>query len=157
MLLEPITQKQRFQQILPFVMDEIGKVLLDVGCGNGKLMNHFSNIMYIGIDKLNGQDVMVYLKKINKKYDYIAALALIEYLDDFDKFLYLCYKRLVKGGLLLITTLKKEGEKYIKMYSKCDCHQQYFTKSDFENLTLFRLLYYNTFELGMNQVVVLQK
>ena len=151
-----ITKRIRAYQTKQFIKDNYSFKLLDIGCGNKYFIKKFSKLQAIGIDLLYGQDAENGLDYNNYTFDYITMLAVIEHFNNYKKVLEDCKRILKKGGLLIITTPKKSIEKFMRK-KEIEEHKRYFTKTDFENIDGFKLIHYSTFELRMNQLVVLVK
>jgi len=111
------------------------------------------------MDKIYNQDVEKGILYMNKTFNYVTMLALIEHLNNYKKVLSECCRVMKDDGLLIITTPKKKADWIINIYAKEQGrdHKKYFIKKDFENIKGFRLIDYSTFELGMNQLIVLKK
>jgi len=86
-LLSPFLQRQRIAQAVPHIQGTV----LDFGCGNGALAAHIHPTMYIGYDPnpkalAAAQDAWprhTFTEQIpDGRYDTIAALAVLEHLDD---------------------------------------------------------------------------
>lgn len=125
-------------------------------------MNTFAHMNAEGIDKIyqsKNQDVEKGLAYSDKTFDYVTMLAVIEHLNDYRKVLAECHRVMKDNGLVVITTPKEKIEWIIKIYAKKESkdHKRHFTKKDFENIKGFKLINYSTFELGMNQLIVLKK
>jgi len=92
--------------------------VLDIGCGNGNLLNFLRNCDYYGID-INEQSINQLIKKKikakkadlnkeeipfkNQKFDYILLLDVLEHVIDPIKLLQESKKRLKEKGKLIVT------------------------------------------------------
>ncbi len=151
-----ITKRIRAHQAKRFIRNDSSLKLLDIGCGDRHLIEKFSKLRAEGMDLLYGQDAEKGLDYDNDTFDYITMLAVIEHFNDYKKVLEDCRRILKRGGLLIITTPKKSIEKFMRK-EEIEQHNRYFIKTDFENMDGFRLMYYSTFELGLNQLIVLKE
>jgi len=158
-IIKQITKRIRAFEARKFIKDVSNKRLLDIGCDDGFFINLFKNIQVDGTDLKYGQDAEQGFDYNNDTFDYITMLAVIEHFNDYKKVIFKCYRIVKDNGLLIITTPKKEAEWIINIYAKKECkdHKKYFIKKDFEDIQGFKLIHYSTFELGMNQLVVLRK
>ncbi len=107
--------------------------LLDIGCGGGLLSEPMSrmgasvtgidaSITNIKIAKLHAKKNKLKIKylssppenlKINKKFDVILNMEIVEHVKDIDFFLKSCSKLLKKNGLMFVATLNKTLKSYI--------------------------------------------
>ena len=94
--------------------------------------------------------------------------AVIEHLEDPEPILSNIYSALDKGGKIIITTPTKQAQTVLEMGSiikifdkeQNDDHKAYYDKSLLSNLLKqagFSVLYYSTFEFGLNQIIVGEK
>lgn len=161
-LIIKLTKKLRAKQALKYIKK--GGSHLDIGCGDKFLLKRSPCDYKIGLDKIYGD----YIKKtipLNKKFDYITMLAVLEHLDYPKDIIKESYRLLKKGGYLIITTPKYRSYKITRIYGRSygekinPKHKQYFTKQGlFELLKpFFKIIEYKTFEFGLNQFIVAKK
>ena len=117
---------------LKFILDNSDKVyksrhlnVLDVGCGGGILSQPLARLGYnvTGIDisktaiesamqsSLESEVHVNYLNipidEVNKKFDIICVLEVLEHVNDFRLFLRSCIERLNKNGIIFISTINR--------------------------------------------------
>ncbi|MGB2841629.1 MAG: class I SAM-dependent methyltransferase [Halobacteriota archaeon] len=109
---------------------------------------------------------------LNKKFDTILMLALIEHIHNPEKLLMECYKHLKRGGKLIITTPTKRGDRLLKILVKffgskesdeskylrphCTIYNRKGLESALKNAG-FGVCVYKNFQFGMNQIAVAEK
>jgi ubiquinone/menaquinone biosynthesis C-methylase UbiE len=100
--------------------------------------------------------------------DTVVSLAVIEHLNDYKKFTEEIYRILKKDGQAVITTPKALIEPIIQTMwrigllekEEVQDHKRYFTKTQLEELfhgAGFRQVSVTSFELGLNQLVIVTK
>jgi 2-polyprenyl-6-hydroxyphenyl methylase/3-demethylubiquinone-9 3-methyltransferase len=106
--------------------------LLDVGCGGGLLCEPFARLgtKVTGIDasknnievaKIHAQKTNLqiqYLNKmpeeiINKKFDIILCMEVIEHVDNVELFIESCFKLLSKNGIIFFSTINRNPKSYL--------------------------------------------
>ena len=106
--------------------------LLDVGCGGGLLCEPFARLgtKVTGIDasknnievaKIHAQKTNLqiqYLNKmpeemINKKFDIILCMEVIEHVDNLELFIESCFKLLSKNGIIFFSTINRNPKSYL--------------------------------------------
>ena len=107
--------------------------ILDIGCGGGLLSEPMTrlgatvtgidaSIKNINIAKLHAKKNKLQINylcsspeklKINKKFDVILNMEIIEHVEDINFFLNSCSKLLKKNGLMFVATLNKTLKSYI--------------------------------------------
>ena len=112
-------------------MDKIN--ILDIGCGGGLLSEPMSklgaNVTGIDASSKNIEIAKLHAKKnklkinylctspeklkINKKFDVILNMEIIEHVEDINFFINSCSKLLKKNGLMFVATLNKTFKSYV--------------------------------------------
>lgn len=160
-----------------------GKSLLDVGSGGqaylgwrvrNKVSNYISldpdlgEYSILNIEMVKGRAENMTRKLKSRKFDTIVALALIEHLDDPQKFLRDCLSLLKDNGRLVLTTPHPNSDLFLKIMAKLrlidgreiEEHKTYFDSGNMleamEKAGL-RLVKEKTFELGLNAVYLARK
>jgi len=106
--------------------------LLDVGCGGGLLCEPFARLgtKVTGIDasknnievaKIHAQKTNLqiqYLNKmpeemVNKKFDIILCMEIIEHVDNLELFIESCFKLLSKNGIIFFSTINRNPKSYL--------------------------------------------
>lgn len=179
-LLSSFLQKQRLNIAKPYLLGDV----LDLGCGFGEITDLIPSSNYIGVD---GQSKIVDWLKINhpgyeflcynlehdklsldKKFDTIVMLAVIEHLSNPDNILSQIPDLLNDGGLLILTTPAPVGDivhqigAKIGLFSKhaVEDHEIIFTiKSITPYMTRNRLAIkeFRRFLFGTNQLFICEK
>ncbi len=156
-LMEKILQKIRFKNVIPFARGDV----LDFGGNNGEFRK---NIIYESYTLCN-RDYSV-IK--NKKFDTIFMIAVLEHLENVEKTINMLKKHLKDNGKIIITTSIPSTRIFLYfmgMINLLDMDNQEEHKEFFSRKGLFRLAkrcnmsvnHYSTFELGLNQMIVLKK
>jgi 2-polyprenyl-3-methyl-5-hydroxy-6-metoxy-1,4-benzoquinol methylase len=112
------------EPILAMLSTDTNKCILDVGCGNGYLVNHLVHLGYnafgtdasaegIAIARQTNND-RFFLQDLStgklpvelqgKKFDTIISTEVIEHLYDPERFINFCKQAIPKGGELIIST-----------------------------------------------------
>ncbi|VVB99070.1 Ubiquinone biosynthesis O-methyltransferase [uncultured archaeon] len=158
-----------------------GKSVLDIGCERGSLKRFLpKGISYTGMDLLPREkfrpDFGYFTADIQKgipeellsKFDCVAMAAVVEHLTKPEKAMENCFKALMPGGMLIITTPTKRGDWLHKLLSRiglvssdaAEDHQKIFEMQELKGLIEkkgFNVLETSEFQLGMNQLVVAEK
>jgi len=176
-LLSPFLERRRMNEVMKHVS---GNIILDYGCGYGKLVAAFPGKIYTGIDiddtvieyakrlHSNKENVQFYalsdFRLQDHKYDSIIMAAVIEHLDEPAHTLQHLKDTLTEGGRIIITTPTPLANEILKLgsnfglFSKdVEQHQSLLRKQDFidiSQMTGLTLKYYGRFEIGLNQIVV---
>src|SRR5258706_2302960 len=160
-----------------------GTKVADLGCGyNGIFLRRIAKRIKLG----DGYDVSVKNKNLTKNiilnntdlnknnfgkskyYDHVTALAVLEHVENPNRFLKLAKKILKPGGTLIITTPHKRSKKILELFSRIGIlskeeigdHKNYFDehrmKTDLKNLD-FKIIKLGTFEFGLNICCVAKK
>lgn len=139
-----------------------GNRLLDIGCGDGyfieRNINRYDEI--IGLDRLLGDTIEKTLPFPDNYFDCVTMLAVIEHFNYPWDILGEIKRVLKPGGRCVFTTPKKSAEWLINLYVKeiHDEHKYYFDEDTIRmNATGFKLVAYDTFIFGLNQVFCLEK
>jgi len=162
---------------------ESGKKVLDLGCGDGSLINLIQFSEYMGVDN-DKEQIMCNLCKhsgvrnasfdwcnlneelfLQGKYDVIVMSAVIEHLYFFPKILSNLSNVMEEKCKIIITTPTSKADEVLwfgsmlGLFSKgsLEEHSLYYKKTDFLNIWEWKLVKYKTFELGLNQLIVLEK
>lgn len=183
--LSPLLRKLRFKQVFKYFEKKEGSIL-DIGCDNAELLKYIPKKYiksYLGIDfnpkvieenskKYEKEDSIQFqlgdansLQKLDKKFDSIFLIALIEHISEFETLLEKIYDISNDKAKIYITTpvafadnILHIGSK-VKLFAKesLDEHERYFSKKDFTNIKSWNLYKYKKFEFGLNQLIILEK
>ncbi len=177
-----IPQYLRLRKIIKFFSNNMDKSesvsIIDVGCANGALLDLLLKFQfdtqYVGIDIR--QDEIEKLKakypnqefycqdvekefSINKKFDYIIMLAMIEHSDNPYQCLKYLNTFLKKNGRIFITTPIKMSPVIEKVWGGLSPgeHKFYFNYSKLQKIaeSLKMQLSYEKFQWGLNQFIIL--
>jgi len=175
-------QYKRLKKVANYIKEKNTKIL-DIGCGNGYLLNFLSGFKeYTGIDKdkklieLNKREkqkknIKFYyfdiskIDKLKQIYDYFVLAAVIEHITNFESILKKIEKISARKAKIIITTPDKKGDLILKFGSKLGLfskesnkeHVRYYDKNEFRALNSWKPVVYKKFELGLNQFIVLEK
>ncbi|MBF8246821.1 MAG: bifunctional 2-polyprenyl-6-hydroxyphenol methylase/3-demethylubiquinol 3-O-methyltransferase UbiG [Rickettsia sp.] len=116
--------------------------LLDIGCGGGLVSSFFDKlefnvtaidpnpetikaaIQYKIHNKLKANyinsNLVNFSKNTSEKFNIILCLEILEHIDDLENFLSLAIQLIDKNGLLIISTINKNIQSYIKMILLCE-------------------------------------
>lgn len=137
-------QKKMAERLISFITGKFDNIL-EIGCGTG-FLTEFTNKKleyknYTAIDIAEGcedfikkinpdidfvcQDIEIFLKESDKKYDLILSNAAFQWIDDLETFIKTLLERLNPDGILLFSTFGKENfreifhisEKSLEYYS----------------------------------------
>jgi 2-polyprenyl-3-methyl-5-hydroxy-6-metoxy-1,4-benzoquinol methylase len=178
-LASPFLESMRIDKITRYVK---GGDILDFGCGNGKFSELISFDTYSGVDvnskvieyakkRYSGiQNVSFYsiteFESQSKQYDCIILTAVIEHLKEPLNLLKILKNKLRGNGKIIITSPTHLGNGVLRYGAKLGLfsssafeeHIHIFSKQDFltiaQELNL-KICTYETFEFGLNQLVVL--
>ena len=174
-LLSPYLHKRRMNIVKPYLKGNI----LDIGCGSADLIQFLDEDQhYVGID-LN-KNLVLQLRKqypqyefyegnleegidLNRKFDTITMIALIEHIKNPVNMMRQCYELLANSGNLVITTPTPLGDKLHRIGAKfgltsksaVEAHVKIYTHKNLQNLLNsfgIDIYIYKKFELGMNQM-----
>lgn len=181
-ILSSLLQKIRINKALPYIRSNR---VLDVGCSIGEILRYLPNdIDYIGIEgnptyfknaqarNPNHTFINLYLDGHNSadldipERDTIIMLAILEHLNQPIETLINLRRYLSKEGNIVITTPSNFGELFLKIGSKfrifsseIDEHKNHFSKKELISICKeagAKIVYYSTFEFGMNHLIVLE-
>lgn len=134
---------------------------LDIGCGDGYLLKRSKCMERYGLDRLLDDEISEHLDFPDEYFDYVTMLAVIEHLPDPEMIFKEVYRILKPGGRFIITTPKRAAECFINIYVKEieSLHKAYFDYEEIKGLcgSMFNIIDYRTFILGLNQVFCLEK
>jgi 2-polyprenyl-3-methyl-5-hydroxy-6-metoxy-1,4-benzoquinol methylase len=179
-LLSPALEKWRTGRIVRWLN---GERILDCGCGSGSLLDAIGkDKFYVGIDirkecikrvkgRKNARFLLMDVERDDLrigKFDTAVACALIEHLKSPDRFLSKISKLLTKNGRILITTPTPEAERILDFGSIIGIfdrdaykdHKGYWDYEEFKKAADrlgLRIEYYEKFQFGLNQFVVLSR
>jgi len=114
-----------FELVYRFIKNQkTDATVLDIGCGKGQFLKYLyqkdSNLSLHGIDlstndPTEGIEFMkgdVLSLKLEKQFDVVTSLAVIEHVADVKEFVKRLYELCVPGGLVIIMTLNDRGTLY---------------------------------------------
>ncbi len=182
-LLSSLLQRLRFKKALPFILQ--GKKILDIGAGRGDIVSCLSGKNdYLGIEgnqrfyqeacQKYGADkfINLYLDNENStalkisKQDIILMLAVLEHLSDPVKIVKNLSRYLNSKGKIIITTPDKKAKTLLESGAKVGIfsqqnkdHKHYFFKKELYQLAKeadLKVRYYQSFEFGLNHLIVLE-
>lgn len=170
-------QQQVLQRLLP------GERLIDFGCGAEPVLLRKASPFIrwgIGIDydaiPLREGNIIVRKDTVvdafpvpNESASAVSMTAVLEHfsVEDARRILQACYKVLIPGGRVILTTPTPEGKwvlepvaRFTPLVAKAEVldHKQYYSKTDIAMLAQsagFSMAEYTRFELGGNSVAVL--
>lgn len=173
----------RVNAVKRFFQNISGKNVLDVGCGRqGHLGWKYKNNLrsYVGLDTkakdltiqnlsfIRGdiKDISVLMSE--KKFDIIAALAIIEHIDNPEKFFEDCTRLLASGGIIILTTPAPMAHPILHLMSRMgiidkneiNCHKRYFSLDEIVRLLEklnFEIIFKKRFLFGLNSALVARK
>lgn len=176
-MFSPFLRKQRFRAATPYLRG----LILDVGCGAGRLAADTSPECYVGVEidqsslrrAVNSFPRHKFLKSlpdITQKFDTIIALAVIEHVKNQEQFLADLFKRLRpdKTARIILTTPHPSMDwvhylgASVGLFSKHanDEHEDLLDRAALEliagNVGL-RLALYKRFLLGANQLALFER
>lgn len=178
-LLSPFLRSRRIAAVTPF-LGEGG--LLDIGCGTGTLANHVDSTRYLGVDQ--DEESIAIAKNLfpahrfltlaefaqsqnGKQFERIVGLAVIEHVEDPQKWLVWLRTFLKPGGQVVLTTphpsirrLHEFGG-HIGLFSREGAkeHRELINRDRMIQLAEtsgFRIRHFRRFLFGCNQLFVLE-
>ena len=177
-LLSHYAEKKRLQEIRKYVK---GNVILDLGCGYGKMSTLFEKEDYYGVDiNLNALDkakmdygalkntfflTLDEFHQTSVLFDTIIMAAVIEHLPDPVPLLHSLKNRLKPDGIIILTTptdvannIHKIGSK-IYLFSQGAAHEhvKIYSQQDLRILSQLinmEMISYKRFVLGLNQIAI---
>ncbi len=179
--LSPFLEERRLRKVLPHIY---GEKILDYGCGYGKLASMLNGKEYFGVD-IN-EDVLLAarlryqnnarvffhspsnFKDSDWMFDTVVLSAVLEHLGDPVGQLKFCRDRLSDDGRIIITTPTEfantilSAGSHLRLFSReaVEEHDRLYNQQDFvsfSNETGLKLVRYERFEFGLNQLVVYTK
>lgn len=182
-LLSPLLASIRLKTISKEIK---GGNILDFGCGRGDLLKFLSCFdFYIGVDidiftikkcreRIRKQNVFFqtlseFIEKPQlRNFDYIVLAAVLEHLDNPKNTISWLKEFLNENGKIIITTPTRIADIFLSFGSKIGIfsreaykeHKIYFNKKSFQILAEelgFKIKKYKKFELGLNQLLILEK
>ncbi len=180
-VLEKFLRNMRIKKVLPHIGE--GKIVCDLGCGNGELLGRLGGIIEkgIGIDKRPSKnsvgenielikgDLTSGLPVEDGFCDVVTILAVIEHLEEPQKLIKEVFRILKDGGIAIITTPAPAAKRILEFMAfrlniidKCHIreHKKYFTRKDLarllENSNLC-IVSFDRFEFFMNSLAIARK
>ena len=175
--LTPYLRKKRMDMVKSYLRGNI----LDIGCGNGDLINLLNEDQgYYGIDsniclikrlwekypeyQFDVKNIEEEHLNLEEKFDTITLIAVVEHLKNPRNLLQQCCHMLSNNGWIIITTPTLIGGKVHKICSKlvltdksaARSHFRFYSYEEVEKLLPhgFKIIEYKQFELGMNQIII---
>jgi 2-polyprenyl-3-methyl-5-hydroxy-6-metoxy-1,4-benzoquinol methylase len=176
-LLSPFLRKRRIKAALPHLY---GKVL-DFGCGSGHLAQYFSPEQYVGFDKdtisveiarrlFPSYSFFTSLPKSLPLFDTVVALAVVEHFSNPLELFKMCLKHLKnqEESRIVMTTPNPNAELILLLGAQIGALSRHANKEheallDATSLKSLgeqiglRLLFYDRFLVGANQIAVYKK
>lgn len=180
-LASPFLERYRMNMIKKYAS---GGTVLDFGCGTGRLAGVINYDKYIGVDidpenihaarerYLNKQNIFFFTNKefeyYQGRFDFVILSAVIEHFDNPQQECKNLVNLLNEHGRMIVTTPSGIGNNILTLGSRFGIfskdaikeHKFIFSRTDFIQLAIFlnlRIKIYQTFECGMNQLVVFSK
>lgn len=155
--LEKFLQNYRFKKVKPYLVGDV----LDFGGNNGELKKLVrGKYLVVNHDYSVMKDVHL---------DTIVCLAVVEHIKPSDvvKIFHKFKKILKKGGIIFLTTPTKLAKPVLELLAFCGVldkeniaeHKHYWTKNeiyDLANRTGFVVKRYKKFQIGFNQLAILE-
>lgn len=158
-LITPFTKRLRAEMALRYIKPK--ERHLDLGCGDGYFLSRSPCKGKIGLDRLFGDTITKKIDFETASFDYITMLAVVEHLDYPREALAECARILKSDGKLIMTTPLKKAERWINLYIKGieKEHKMYFDLEKMQEFLSphFKVVHYQRFLLGMNQLFVCEK
>ena len=178
-LLSPFLRSQRIAAARPFLGH--GN-LLDIGCGTGELAREVASANYLGVDR-DQESIAIAQKEfpahrflslaefssapMEKRFDQIAGLAIIEHVDDPKQWLGWLRSLLNPGGRVILTTPHPSMQWAHELGAKAGLFSREGAKehralidrrrmSELGATAGFRIAHFRRFLLGCNQLFVLE-
>ncbi len=114
-----------FQKIKDYIQEfkSTESSVVDIGCGKGDFLfylknNNFSNLIGIDLSKNNDDDIIKFKQanifdfEIKSKYDVVINFAVIEHLNNLNKFVEVMETFVQNNGLLIVMTLDSDSFLY---------------------------------------------
>jgi SAM-dependent methyltransferase len=133
---------------------------LDIGCGDGYLLQRSPCRERIGIDRAMGEDAAD-LRFPADHFDVVTMLAVIEHVGEPGRVMAEVARVLRQGGLFVLTTPARAAERFIRLYVRDidDEHETYHDLASIRALagSAFAVTAHHTFIFGLNQAFCLEK
>src|SRR5438270_10720036 len=178
-LLSPFLRSRRIAAVEPF----LGQVrLLDIGCGTGALARDVDSTRYLGVDQ--DEESIAIAKNLfpmhrfltltdfaqsqnDNEFDRIVGLAVIEHVDDPQKWLAWVRTLLKPGGQVVLTTPHPSVRRYHEFGARIGLfslegakeHRELINRHRMIQLAAasgFRIRHFRRFLLGCNQLFILE-
>ena len=182
-ILEPLLRKLRIRRVLPSIRRHYNCRLLDIGCGwDARLLRDVEPYIAFGtgVDfkvpemiegKLRTENLTLLdsLPYVDKSFDLVTMLAVLEHLENPQAILTEIRRVLVPAGELVLTVPSRAARPVIEFlafrlgvisYEEVADHKAYYDRVSLTNLlemTGFCVLEHRYFQLGMNNFCVALK
>jgi len=134
---------------------------LDVGCGDGYLLQRSKARQRVGIDRALGDEAEGRFELPDRSFDCVSMLAVIEHLQQPQAVLSEVHRVLMPDGILVLTTPRSLARFAIRLYTIGidEDHACYYDRADVERMTAgrFELIDGHDFLFGLNQAFCLRK
>lgn len=179
-LLEPFLRKMRFSHVKKYV--PLDSKLCDIGCGKGDFLYAVRERIVEGkgidsnVEPMEDGRISLIKSSLKKKipldsehFDCVSMLAVIEHLEYPEAILKEISRILKTGGVLILTTPTPRAKPLLEFLSyklnivdmkQIREHKNYFTRECLKNMLEnagFNLIRFETFEVGLNYLVVSAK
>jgi len=151
----------RNNNVLPYIQG----VLVDLGCGDGQMINAYEG-KSIGVDIEDYGIADIVIKNFNKipidsaSIDTVTIIASLNYFEDPQKVINECYRMLKNHGQLIMTMPNKTIMKIWHMFREKWAHRSGFNQNELKAICKkagFILSKKAFFMLGVNSIFVFKK